>query len=447
MSRRCRASQAILITPAHPGFLRNANAMSKLLTAAAIASLKPDPTRRREIHAGHGLYYVLQPSGKGSWAVRYRAPSGKSCKYTLGPARDIGLKEARELADETRAKIRKGGDPAAEKAEMKAKARTKPAVDDLVETVIDTFIRQYAMVRTRASSWGEAQRILQKELKPWFDRRLSSITRVEVQRLLDAIVARPAPAVARQLLLHFNKLCSWAMAPRRQIIASSPCVGAEAPKPGDGRNRILDAGELTAAWRAAGEIGFPFGPIVQLLILTGARKNEVAEMTWAEIDVERRVWTLPASRAKNGRKHGDHLIPLSDGAMAIIESLPRFEDGDFLFTHSSGRTPTRDFVVPKVKLGELIAKTQRDREAMQPWVLHDLRRSCASGLGQLKIQPHVIEAVLGHKSGAISGVARVYNRYSYEDEKRAALDRWSAHVEALVIGSPMPGAKVIALRA
>ena len=210
----------------------------------------------------------------------------------------------------------------------------------------------------------------------------------------------------------------------RGLLEVNPCVGVRPPSKETSRERVLDDAELRALWAAAGEVGYPFGELVRMLVLTGARLREVAHARWSEVDLEAKLWTLPGLRTKNGV---EHRIPLAPQAIAILESLPRFDGCDFLFTISA-RLPFDSFERPKRRLDALMALET-------PFVLHDLRRSCASGMGALGIAPHLIEAALNHRSGVIRGVARVYNRNTYEPEKRAALQRWADHIERLVTGA------------
>jgi integrase len=412
--------------------------MAKLLTAAAIQNLKPDPARRREIHAGSGLYVVIQPQGKKSWAYRYRAPGGQNKKLTIGPADKIGLKEARALADEAKAKLRKGIDPAAELAETKAKAKAAPAAGDTVGEVIKEFVARYAMKQTRPRSWKEAERLLTKECAPWVKRRLADITRRDLVRLIDGITDRGSSATALQAFRHISTLFGWAT--RREIIPINPCLGAEAPKAGAARERCLNDAELSAVWRGCDALGYPFADIIKLLILTGARKSEVAELRWAELDLKARLWVLPSGRAKNG---AELRLPLPDAAIAILEALPRFEGGDFLFSYSAGQTPIQDLVRPKHRLDTVVAEIAG--EPIAHWTIHDIRRSAASGMASIGVGMHIVEKILGHRSGSFKGIVSVYQRYDHQPEMKAALARWADHVSALVSGSP--GSNVVAFGA
>jgi integrase len=219
-----------------------------------------------------------------------------------------------------------------------------------------------------------------------------------------------------------------------------------APAAENSRDRVLTDSEIKAAWEAFEAIGWPFGPLAQLLLLTGARRDEVADARWPEIDLDKKIWTIAKERAKNGVAHE---IPLSDAAVAILKSLPRIRDGrksDLVFT-TTGKTSVSGFSRAKEQFDAVIldafraAAVVRDDDLEQVrapahWTFHDLRRTAASGMAGLGIAPHVVEAVLNHKSGTIKGVAAVYNRYSYADEKRAALETWARKLDAIVSGKP-----------
>jgi integrase len=196
--------------------------------------------------------------------------------------------------------------------------------------------------------------------------------------------------------------------------------------------------ELMAAWKAFDAVAYPFGDLAKLLLLTGQRLREGAGAPWSEFDLEGKVWRLPKERTKSGVGHE---IPLSDAALRILGSLPRFEargsQAAFLFT-LSGVKALDDFSKGKLRIdARMLTELRRERGdetvALEHWTMHDLRRSCASGMASLGIAPHVIEAVLGHR-GVIKGVAATYNKYSYLPEKRAALQRWADHVERLASG-------------
>jgi integrase len=174
--------------------------------------------------------------------------------------------------------------------------------------------------------------------------------------------------------------------------------------------------------------------MTRLLIATGQRRDEVAKMGWEEVDSERRLWTLPRERVKADRPHE---VPLSTIALDVLKAVPRLAGSPYVLT-TNGAAPSSGFAKNKRKLDGLLPAD------MPLWRLHDLRRTCASGLARLGIPVHVTEAVLNHRSGTISGVAAVYNRYDYRAEKASALQTWARHIDALVSGKP--ASKVVRLR-
>ena len=204
----------------------------------------------------------------------------------------------------------------------------------------------------------------------------------------------------------------------RGIIEANPA--ADLPKPGSEtkRSRVLRHDELARVWKAAGEIGWPFGDAIRLLILTGARREEIGQLKWSEIEGD--VIALGGARTKNAEPHN---IPLSDSAKAILQRLPRIVGSALVFT-TNGKTAIS---------GWSRAKTQIDEaSAVSAWRFHDIRRTVATGLQKLGVNLQTIEAVLGHTSGSRSGVVGVYQRHSFDAEKRAALDAWGGHVTSLV---------------
>ncbi len=406
--------------------------MAKPLTIKALENLKP-AGRRREVSDGGmpGLYFVIQPSGKQSWAYRYRF-NGRPRKWTIGPCPAIDLKTARELAREALRKVAAGADPCAEKKAAKAAALV-PTGLDLIETVTSRFVAQHAKRKLKAATAREIERLLEKEVvAPWRGRRLSQITRADIHDLLDGIVARGSPVTANRVLAWLRRMCAWAI--ERGLIEVSPCAGIRAPAAETSRDRVLSDDELKAVWRAADALETPYNGFIKLLILTGARRSEVAGMTWREIDFDAKLWTLPAARAKNAT---EYQIPLSDSAVQILQALPRIADSDLVFT-LSGRVPIRGFHNIKTRIDDLMP-------ACPPWTLHDLRRTFASGCARLGIAVHVVEAALNHRSGSIRGIAAIYNRYRYDTEKRAAMAAWARHVEAIVSGET--AANVVSLKA
>jgi integrase len=396
------------------------------LTVKAVEAMRP-ATDRREIPDDYmaGLYLVIQPSGARSWAVRYRH-QGVSRKHTLGSYPAIDLKAARGLAGKALRAVAEGRDPGREKI------LARSAKADSVEHIVEEFLERHVRRSTRPRTAQEYERLLRQHVLPhWRGRMVHEITRRDVLNALDRVVDRGAPIVANRVLAVVRKFFNWCVA--RDIIVTSPCVGVKAPTVERSRDRVLSDEELRLVWKAADKAGYPFGPLVQMLALTGQRRDEVAKIKWEELDFEQRFWTLPRERVKADRSHE---VPLSDAALGVLNAVPRHTDSPLVFT-VNGASAVSGYSKAKYRLDALLPAD------MPSWRLHDLRRTCATGLAKLGVPVHVTEAVLNHKSGKISGIAAVYNRHDYKNEKIQALDAWGQHVDMLVSGKP---AKVVRLR-
>jgi integrase len=219
----------------------------------------------------------------------------------------------------------------------------------------------------------------------------------------------------------------WAM--KEGLVEANPVFATNRPYDRKGRERVLTEQEIAQVWRAAGDDSY--GTIVKLLILTGARREEIGSLRWDEVDFTARVIRLPPERVKNGRPHD---IPLSGPALARLHATPQIAGRDPVF--GSGANGLGAYSIPKKALDQRIAEARQAAGAdpMAPWVLHDLRRSVATHMAEIGIAPHIVEAVLNHVSGHKAGVAGIYNRAAYDKEKRAALTLWADHVTALVEG-------------
>jgi integrase len=427
------------------------------LTARAVENWKPDPTKRQEIPDTlvTGLYLVVTERGAKSWAVRYRH-TGKPRKFTLGQYPALQLGEAREMAREALVKVAKGMDPAGEKAaaseaETAAREAAERAQRDRFEVVADLFFERYLKPNNRSAD--ESKRVIDRILLPaWGTRSVHEITRRDVIELLDGIVDRGSPIMANRVLALVRKLFNWCI--ERGILEASPVSGIKAPGKEESRDRVLSDDELVEVMTAADSIGWPFGPVVKLLVLTAQRRDEVAGMRWADLDLDRAVWTIPASVAKNNKIHE---VPLAPAAVAILKEMPRVGRGEFVFS-TTGRTAVSGFSKAKEKVDSTILEARRkaagkaageagaDLDTTHPlphWTLHDLRRTAASGMARLNIPPHVVEKLLNHVSGTIKGVAAVYNRHEYYEERRRALEAWANKVESL---TQPAGSNVVALR-
>lgn len=396
--------------------------MTKMLTVRSVEQARPAPDRR-EIPDGllAGLYLIVQPSGAKSWAVRYRH-GGKPRKHTLGAYPTLDLRKARQAARDALQLVAEGDDPASQK---RVARRDAAEGRDLVENVVADFLDRHAKAKR---TYREIKRLLEREVLPkWRGRKIQSITRRDVIEILDGLVDRGIGRMTNTVFSVIRKLFRWAI--ERDIVAASPVVGMRPPVKERSRERVLTDSEIKRLWQAADALGYPFGPMFRLLVVTGQRLGEVSGMAWQELDLDKRLWSLPRERVKNDRAHD---VPLSDLAIETLTTLPKIAGAHPLVFTTTGRTAASGFSRAKRNLDKAIADD--GGEPVPAFTLHDLRRTVATGLQRLAIPPHVTEAVLNHKSGTIKGIAAVYARHDYADEKRAALDAWARMLREIVTG-------------
>ena len=240
-----------------------------------------------------------------------------------------------------------------------------------------------------------------------------------IQSELNEIAANSGPSAANHAFAVIRKLFNSCV--EQGYIDHPPCLGMKKPSKTVERTRVLSDAELAAIWLATDTMGFPFGTHVKLLISTAQRRNEVSALCWADLDLEHRMWTQPAASNKSGRTH---IVPLSNLALETIRSLRRVHD-QLVFPARGKDNPVSGYSKWKRKLDEISGVTG--------WTLHDLRRTAATGMAQLKVPVHIIELVLNHRAKSLSGVAGIYNRHEYLDEQRDAVELWARHVENLVL--------------
>jgi integrase len=394
-----------------------------------------------------GFGVRLRPNGRKTYIVEYRPGGGgrraPKRRYTIGPhgspwTPDTARAEARRILGLVAA----NRDPLAERSE-----RRRRDANTVAEIAAD-FIEKYA--RRRQKSWRETKRVFLSDMNPAFgNKAIENVTRQDVVRLLDRVAER-GPVMANRTLAYMRRFFNWCI--ERGYMEQNPCTGLRSFGEAVSRDRTLDDGELVEVWQAAEHVGSVWAPLIKLLILTAQRRSEVAEMRWSEIDFVRRTWTIPAERAKNKRAHD---VPLADTALATLEAQPRlsFQDqvgsmveSPFVFT-TTGKTPVSGFSKAKQILDRAILEARResdpDAQAMPHWTFHDLRRTATTGMARLGIHPHIADAVLNHKEGTIRGVAAVYNRHAYLDERRRALEAWEAHLLGCIDGKSRTSQNVV----
>jgi integrase len=367
--------------------------------------------------------FRLTSSGVRTLTLRTRL-KGKQVRFTYPHAARIeNLEDARKWAHTMLDKCQADIDP---RDEERAAQREIEASQQLrLGNVVNVFIERHCK---KNKSWRDTQAIFRLHVLPrWQDRLITEITRADVARLLDDVEDRTSIYRTNRTLAAIRKLFNWAMS--RGMVEHSP-VGPGMARAGErSRDRYLTPHEIRAVWKAAEALGYPSGTLVQLLLVTGQRRQEVAGMRWDEIDKNGKLWTLSYDRTKAGRAQ---IVPLSDLALELIESCPRL--GDYVLT-TRGDRPVSGFAKWKRHLD---GETQRAMVAgkrsgnLTAWRLHDLRRTMATYMEELGIPPHIVGSVLNHSPRGFKGVTSVYTRADLVYERRKALVAWARFLSLLI---------------
>lgn len=357
-----------------------------------------------------GFGIRLNPTNR-TWVLQYRL-RGKSRRETIGRVETVSIELARDTAKKTLARIHLGEDPRADR--LKADARRTLTFGPLCDRYLKSI-----QARLKPRYFLEVRRHLKKDWAALSALPISDITRALVAAELERISQDNGPIAANRARAALSAFFAYALG--MGLAEQNPVVGTI--KPGDEvkRDRVLTDVEFTAIWKAAGD--HDYGRILRLLMLTGQRRDEVGGMRWSEVNLDTGIWTILSERTKNRRAHE---VPLSETALQILRKAPRVLDRDLVF--GAGKGGFSGWSKAKMELGEVLSQAGK---SLMPWRLHDIRRTVATGMANLGVAPHVVEAILNHISGSRAGVAGIYNRATYRDEKRDAVNRWSHYVEGL----------------
>lgn len=436
--------------------------MTAALTATADRNARPSEARRDIVDVGcPGLVLTIEPTGSKRWALRYRRPDGRSARLVLGSVYDgaiddtppvigghFGLAAARRLVAGLRHEIASGRDPGA--AHQVAKEQHVLEQANTFAVAARDFVEQHA--RKKVRRWKEMARLLGFEpgskvrstptieiipgglAQRWADKPVGAIDGHDIHKLINEVRQRGAPGLerradgptearARAMFSCLSTMFKWLQQRRR--VGVNPCVDVYRPKAPPSRDRYLTSAEIIKFWKATD--AEPTGALLKLLLLLGCRLNEVAGMRQSELSDDGSIWNIPGTRTKNRRPH---VVPLPPMARELIPSGGH----DLVFT-TTGTTPVSGWNKIKRRLDKAMK--------IPAWRLHDLRRSFVTGLAELGIRPDVIELCVNHVSGTRGGIAGIYNRSELMPERRAAIERWCAHIDGLVTGK---GGKVVSLR-
>lgn len=414
---------------------------------------------------GFGL--KVTPTGSKVYVFQYRMANSGAAKTAPTRRMNIGKHgvftpdQARSRAEELAAIVKLGTDPQQEvrdriaaKEKAKRDAETKARLDGELafEKVAERWLEEYE-VGHRASSVGQARVSVRKYLTPKLrGQPMPHISKGDIQAALDAIPAKQR-ASRQQVFAYASILWRWAL--ERGDIADNPVPSMAKPKAAKARDRVLADDELAVVWQATGTLRAPLGAFYRLLLLTGQRREEVAGMTWAQVDRAAAQWIIPAGKAKNGIAH---IVPL---APVVVEELDRLALARQIASKSEkpdtqnwpkvgpvisvrGKVALSCFSQAKAALDGEVLKARKEAGALEPWRVHDLRRTLATGLQRLGVRFEVTEAVLNHVSGARAGVAGIYQRHDWRDEKRSALEAWARHVASIV--APADAGNVVPIK-
>jgi integrase len=408
--------------------------MKLTLTQGAIAKVKRAAAGKSDLIAWDDTTHGFGLRVRGDslvWVFQYKI-GDQHRRMKLGTVAEKNCAQARKLAEAQRgrvsdAKLGHGVDPALEREKKKQESKPKPRLGTLGPVIADYLeVRKGTM---KARSLEQVNHHLDKLWAPLHGLPANGIDRSIIAAEIRTIAKRKGPIAANRARASLSAFFRWAIG--EGLCDDNPVTGTNKQEESGPRERSLSDTEAATVWLAAPEES-DYGRIVRLLLLTGCRRDEIGSLQWSEIDTKGRTITLPKERTKNGR---EHVVPLSDKALKIIKDIPRRAERAHVFGSGEGGFS-----------GWSKAKAALDKAAKlkEAWRLHDLRRTAATRMGDLGVQPHVIEAILNHVSGHKAGVAGVYNRSTYGAEKKAALDLWASHL--MVAVAQATGANVTALR-
>jgi integrase len=394
-----------------------------------------------------GFAVRVTAGGARTFLLQYNRPTGSKGRVVLGAfGAELTTAQARKKAEAVRGEVVAKRDVVGERREAAAAAKAREADARTVaaaaaytaERLVEGWASAHLAQRSasyRARVPREVRAVLGKK---WLAAPAANLARADAVALLDAAAAERGPVAANRLLAVLRACWGWAV--KRGSLTINPWSGIPRPGVEKSRERVLTDAEVAALWKVAGDTPAPFGNIVRLLLLTGQRRSEVAGMEWAELSLDgpEPTWTIPAERAKNGRQHA---VPLPAQAVAILRDVPRSTiDGKpaaLVFANAKGTAPSGfGKVVDRLETRLAAALAEARALVPAPWVLHDLRRTVATGLQRLGVRLEVTEAVLNHVSGSRAGIVGVYQRHGWAKEARAALASWEAHIRRLAEGRP-----------
>jgi integrase len=394
------------------------------LSTLTISKLKPPKSGRREVYDRQvpGFGIRITDRGVKSFIFLYTSPTKhKRARITIGRVGEINLETAREQARELRRLVRAKKDP----------GEVRVSTHHGFPEVVEVYARR---ILDGQRSGADTKQIINRELMPvWGSRSIAEITRGDVLDRVEHLIDAGKPEAARRLFAIIRRLFNWVIARGVHGIDRSPC---DRLRPADiigrkpSRSRILSDDELRELWRATERIGYPFGSMLRLLLLSGLRCREISDARWTELDLGKAVFTIPKERMKGGVAH---VVPLTAEMTAIINALPRIDGNECLFTSGLvGDRPISGFAEMKKRLDRLMGTAMTG-----PWVLHDIRRTFRTRLSRLPVPEGdlVRELMMAHAKPELH---RIYDQEAYLEERRRGYELWEERLMAIVRSPAAP---------
>jgi integrase len=410
------------------------NAIKMVLTDRYLKSLTPAERGKRRViwDAAHQSFGVrVTDRGHVSFFVLRRMPGKKQpIRVVLGSYPRTTLAQARAKATKGLEDLASGVHPR-DRKRLEQLEKEKREASKFAALATEFISKHAARKRTAAL----IQRLIERELiSRWGSRPVGDIGRADAIRMVEEIGERNGLYAAHQALAYARRIFNWALAREYRGLDRNPCERVNASElvgETTARQRVLTEHELRLIWQATeGTVldAYPLAPFIRLLLLTGARRSEVAQMAWPELDLDQALWVIPRGRIKTDIAHA---IPLSILAVDLLRTLPTFNWGKFVLSTTAGRRPISGFMKLKARLDRRIAALSPG--GIADWRLHDLRRTVRTNLSSLGVSPFIAELVIGHRQG---GVHAVYDLHRYEAEKRDALNQWAAKLRSIVEPPP-----------
>ena len=374
------------------------------LTDRQIRTSKAPTSGRLTLTDGCGLQLRITSSNKRSWSLQYRH-QGRMLKYTIGSYPDVSLKDARTRSQELRCAVQAGQNPQADK--IAARRADKLSVCDCFEEYLITHLKVHL------KSWPEYERAMRKDVLPHIGSvALTDLDKAQIRLVISKIIGRGATTLANRVLQYISKMLKWAVGVG--YLDANPASDIPKPAKEQSRERSLTLDEIRAIHIAARQMGGPQGRLIEFLLLSGQRLNEVARLTWDEVKEDR--LEIPGLRNKSGETL---ITPLLPSLLEILDECPR-GDGSFVFTTGNGTRPISGFSQIKASLSKSSGVTD--------WNFHDFRRSLATLLSDKGMDRFSIKCALNHKDGSVTGI---YDRSEHFKRKSMVLTQWQNMIEGV----------------